>query len=93
MEVRKIRGHEHAQVKVIIDEECNITLVSYSTPVIEVDSDGWLEVNGLYSVTTRKHIAWFMREYFNLSYQLAKSLFEDNLKMNVHTGEVEEIVF
>lgn len=93
MEIRKLRGHEYAQVKVIIDEESNITLISYTTPIIEVDSDGWLEVNGLYSATTRKHIGWFMREYFNLSYQLAKSLYEDKVKMNVYTGEVEEITF
>ena len=62
-------------------------LISYTTTVIEIDSEGWLYVNGLYSMTTRKHIGWFMHK-LGLSYQLARTLYEMNMKFNLNTGEV-----
>jgi hypothetical protein len=45
-------------------------------------------VSGLYSRTTIKHIGWFMRE-LGLSYQLAKHLYLNNMRFNIHTGEIE----
>ena len=47
-----------------------------------------MEVSGLYSRTTIKHIGWFMRE-LGLSYQLAKRLYMENMRFNIHTGEIE----
>ena len=88
MTIRKIAGHESAQVKVYEYDNGAITLVSYNTAVIAINPEGWLEVSGLYSRTTIKHIGWFMREY-GLTYQLAKQLYTDNKRFNIHTGEIE----
>lgn len=63
------------------------TLISYSTTVAEVDSTSWLYINGLYSMTTRKHLGWFMR-LLGLTYQDAKRLYENGEKLNLLTGEI-----
>lgn len=89
MTILKIKGHESAQVKVWSYEDGAKVLVSYYTPVIRVDKDGWMEVNGLYSRTTIKHIGWFMRDYYNMTYQFAKSLYLNNIRYNIYTGEIE----
>lgn len=88
MKVRKINGHEFAQVKVYEYENGAMTLVSYTTAVIGINPEGWLEVSGLYSRTTIKHIGWFMHE-LGLTYQLAKHLYLNNMRFNIHTGEIE----
>ena len=62
-------------------------LISYSTTVAEVDSTSWLYINGLYSMTTRKHLGWFM-QLLGLTYQDAKRLYENGEKLNLLTGEV-----
>ena len=87
MMIRKFADHKYAQATIIEYSNGAKTLVSYKTPVIYVDEEGWLQVNGLYSMTTIKHIGWFMRE-LGLSYQLAKKLYKDHMSYNIHTGEV-----
>ena len=88
MMYQKFAGHEQAAAHLVYDERHNIRgLLSYSTIVITVDSEGWMTVNGLYSRTTIKHIGWFMRE-IGSSYQTAKQIYIDNYKMNIYTGEV-----
>ena len=89
MKVRKINGHESAQVKVYEYDNGAVVLVSYTTAVVGIDPEGWLEVSGLYSRTTIKHIGWFMRE-LGFTYQLAKQLYTDNKRFNIHTGEIED---
>lgn len=86
--ITRFAGHQHAKAYTRIMEDGTIQLVSYTTVVIEIDSDGWMKVNGLYSMTTIKHIGWFMRER-GFTYQLAKQLYNDNLKFNVYTGEIK----
>lgn len=84
---RKFKDHPHAQACII---ECNDgykALQSYETIVIEINPEGWLHVNGLYTMTTKRHMGWFMRE-LGFTYQLAKQLYEDNKEMNIYTGEV-----
>ena len=83
-------GHNYARTYVREWEDGTTELVSYTTTVIEITPDGWMTVNGLYSMTTIKHIGWFMRER-GYSYQLAKHLYTHNLKMNVRTGEVKAV--
>lgn len=74
-----------------IDDNGNIReLVSYTTTVITVDENGWMIVNGLYSMTTIKHIGWFMRE-LGLDYSTAKHLYNKGLTMNIFTGEVKAV--
>lgn len=83
-------GHRYAQTHVITYENGTVIMVSYITPVIRISADGWLEVKGLYSRTTIKHISWFMRER-GFTYQLAKQLYQDGMKMNIYTGEVKTV--
>lgn len=66
-----------------------VELMSYETSVISIDADGWLTCTGTYSATTRKHIGAFLKEWAPLlSYYDAKTAYEDNHKVNTHTGEV-----
>lgn len=65
----------------------DVKLVSYITDVATI-IDGWLEIYGLYSMTTRRHISAFVEEYAGCTYQTAKWLYENKMKMNIHTGEV-----
>ena len=81
-------NHKYASSYIRTFEDGTVQLVSYTTTVIEISPDGWMTVNGLYSMTTIKHIGWFMRER-GLTYQLAKRLYNDNLKFNVYTGEIK----
>ena len=82
-------GHKYAQTYVRIFDDDTVQLISYTTTVIEITPDGWLSVNGLYSMTTIKHIGWSMRER-GFTYQLAKQLYKDNKLFNVYTGEVRD---
>ena len=87
MITRKFKDHPHANAWIIEHPTGEKVLISYTTPVVEIDNEGWLKVNGLYSMTTIKHIGWFMRE-LGFTYQLAKQLYNDRKEMNIYTGEV-----
>lgn len=68
-------------------------LFSYTTLVAELKKDDegqkWLKVNGLYSMTTRKHISAFLKEYApTLNFQTAKDAFLNNYVVCADTGEV-----
>lgn len=76
--------------RVYFNDDYSITLVSYSTPVITIDADGWMTCNGLYSATTIKHISKFMRTYTKGDYFDAKCCALDNKQYNVYTGEIRE---
>ena len=84
---RKFADHPYAQAQIISYYDGSQALQSYQTIVVEIDPEGWLKVNGLYSMTTIRHIGWFMRE-LGLTYQLAKALYHDNKEYNIFTGEV-----
>lgn len=72
----------------IIDRPNGTMLVSYETIVAEI-IDGWMHVYGLFSATTRKHIGAYLHEVApRLCYQDARRCYEDDLEMNVETGEV-----
>lgn len=69
-----------------------IHLVSYTTRVISIDAEGWLDCSGTYSNTTRKHIGAFLREYApNLNYYDVKSAYEHNYEINIHTRETRPL--
>ena len=87
--VRKFADHKYAQAH-MEDIPGGIALYSYNTKVAEVRND-WLRIFGLYSMTTRRHIGWFMRELGKFNYQLAKKLYDDYKIMNIKTGEVKDI--
>ena len=83
-------GHDYANTHVRIFDNGTVQLISYTTIVIEITPDGWMTCFGLYSMTTIKHIGWFMRER-GFTYQLAKQLYQDNKKYNVLTGEYADL--
>ncbi len=87
MATRKFNDHPYAQAQINTYYDGSQALQSYNTIVVEIDSEGWLHVNGLYSRTTIRHIGWFMRE-LGFTYQLAKQLYNDRKEFNIYTGEV-----
>ena len=87
--IKSNNGHNYAATYVRISDDNTVQLVSYTTTVIEINPEGWLSVNGLYSMTTIKHIGWFMRERC-MTYQLAKALYKDNKEYNIQTGEIRD---
>lgn len=88
---KKLNAMPYAQAKVLIMSNGFIILRSYETDVACIQPDGWLFINGLYSATTRKHIGAFVKEYANISYQLAKDLYTKKMIYNIFTGEVQNI--
>ena len=84
---RYIKGHESANVR-MIESGNKLLLVSYTTTVCTVDAGGWLTCTGLYSATTRKHIGWFCRnEGYAIGYNAVKKAYEDDMCVNIWTGE------
>lgn len=90
--IKKLTAMPYAQAHIEIAEDGTATLFSYVTRVAEISSDGWLTVYGLHSMTTRKHIGAFVKEYSKgvLNYQSAKACYDDNYMLNIFTGEVLE---
>lgn len=88
---KKLDRMPYAQAGIIRDNDGNVYLKSYETIVIKIDRDGWMEVTGLYSATTRKHIGAFMNEITNgrLGYYFAKQCYTDGVTMNIYTGEAK----
>lgn len=76
----------------IIKNSHGIHLVSYTTRVISITPDGWLDCTGTYSATTRKHIGAFLKEYApSLCYYDVKRAFIGNYEININTGEHRSI--
>ena len=88
MKREKLAYMPYATAYVLVDEENTKTLVSYTTEVCSLTSDGWFSITGLYSATTRKHIRAFMKEYTDYGYDMAKEIYEGGYDMNLFTGEV-----
>lgn len=86
---KAVAGHSYAQAKEYHYFDGTVALISYTTPVIVITPEGWLHCTGLYSMTTIKHIGWFMRER-GFTYQLAKQLYKDNKEFNIYTGEARD---
>lgn len=79
----------YANAHVIMDND-SIILVSYSTPVIICNRDGWVKCTGLYSMTTRRHISAFVKEFLSKwTFQDIKKMVQDNYSMNYQTGEIK----
>jgi len=84
-----VAGHKYAQARENFFDDGTVELQSYATRIISITPEGWLHVTGLYSMTTIKHIGWFMRER-GFTYQLAKQLYKDNKEFNIYTGECRD---
>lgn len=87
--IRRLSKMPYANAAVIIDPNGCIFLKSYETIVIAIDELGNVQCFGLYSSTTRHHIAAFMNEYCApLNYYSAKDAYLNNYRINYITGEV-----
>ena len=89
--IMKLSKIPYANAYVKIDNDGTTTLVSYVTPVVAIGADGWIKCNGLYSMTTRRHISRFMDEYTDKDFYFAKKLYEDRMMYNWKTGEMKEV--
>lgn len=90
----------------IIDKEVryitSVRLISYSTDVmgIKLEKGGLYElyINGLYPMTTRKHISWFCRIYpGTLTYYAVKRYIEQELlrsdgARNASIAELDQVI-
>ena len=87
MTTRKLKNHEYAQAHVVIendDDSIIYRLVSYSTHVATVHETaaGWLlDCYGLYSMTTRRHIGWFL-------YDIGSPFTFQDAKRSVENGRI-----
>ena len=93
--IRPLKEMPYAQACVRTYDNGMVVLQSYKTDVIYVIDD-WMTVTGIHSRTTIRHISAFMKEMsakygVNLTYQMAKLCWRDNCRMNLTTGEVEQI--
>ena len=91
--IRKLRNHPYANCRVyehqVTGKETDKlirtwALCSYKTFVLEVTetSAGWfLNCHGLYSMTTRRHIGWFLDD-------IGSPFTFQDAKCSVETGEV-----
>ena len=90
--IRTLRTMPYANAKVRNYADIGkdlIVLQSYETDVIIIDHD-WLECTGLYSMTIRKHISAFMREWGNgFTFYDVKKAYEGGYKLNIATGEIK----
>ena len=85
---KNLKTMPYAQARVIINDENNISLRSYETIVATLINNEWLHINGLYSMTTRKHIKAFCKEYCGFDdFSLIKAIVENKM-YNILTGEV-----
>ena len=84
---KAVAGHKYAQAREDFFDDGTVELWSYTTRIISITPEGWLSCTGTYSMTTIKHIGWFMRER-GLSYYLAKNMFLKNQEYNIKTGEI-----
>jgi len=70
----------------------NVYLKSYSTFVLCLTSEGWLQCSGIYSRTTIKHIGAWLKEYApGVSYYTAKQCYTEGKAYNIHTGEFKDL--
>lgn len=92
MTTYKLTAMPYAQAHIEMDDHGTLTLVSYTTPVAVLTVDGWLTVLGLHSMTTRKHISAFCKEYCGtIDYQSARKAYEGNYRINIGTGEIQDL--
>ena len=89
--IKKLAKMPYAQARVLINPMGTTRLQSYQTIVAVIDEEGWLEINGLYSATTRKHLKAFCSEYCGIDlFSTIRLLAKEHMLYNIHTGEVVE---
>lgn len=88
-EKKALKGHDQANCYVFKTSSGKWGLCSYNTVVLLIDTDNYLECTGLYSMTTRRHIGWFLSEYFpHLNYYFVKDMAMKGYKFNLEDGDI-----
>ena len=93
--IYRLREHPYANARIDENPDTNeLALISYNTLVVIIDGEGWMEVRGLCSQSTRRHISWFLRQQRQpgLDYSTARMCYMRELKYNIYTGEVRSAV-
>lgn len=86
--IKALKTMPYAQARVHTHPAC-IWLQSYDTCVAVLEND-WLTINGLYSMTTRRHLTAFCKEYCGgIPFATIKMLATQHLILNIRTGEIE----
>ena len=83
IKLERLKGHEHAQAHIIRSNN-KIELWSYRTMILEYNTiEKTIHCTGLYSSTTRRHIGWFMDQFFNNKYNYydIKYIYNNNLSL------------
>ena len=97
MMIQKLAEMPYAQAHVEIDNDSNIYFFSYVTLVCVLTADKWFFCTGTYTPTTKKQIDAFGKEYItwpngdHLTWRDAEACFRGNYKMNIETGEIEDL--
>lgn len=81
---KKLTHHKSANCYVTVEDDGTINLISYDTLVVHATpytlNEYVLFCTGTYSQTTRKHISWFLKEYFgDISYYDMKKCYENSV--------------
>lgn len=77
MKIHNLTNKPYAQAKVIELDDGTIQLISYTTTVANITPEGYVTLTGLYSMTTRKHISAFAKEWCRTDYQTLKACYEN----------------
>lgn len=87
---RALKFAPHAQCGVVLSDDGSIHFISYTTRVITIDKEGWIECTGTYSQTTRKQIGKFLKEYAPaFDYYAMKQIAGTGERINLYTGEIK----
>lgn len=92
MKTKKLSAMPYAQAQVLFNDYGDIYLQSYNTIVASI-VNSVLEINGLYSMTTRKHLSAFAREYANLyDFSIIKRIVNEDEGYNINTQKIVKVV-
>lgn len=88
--IDKLENHNYAKCgyEYYGDGE-GIIFYSYDTKVLEI-CDCFIMCYGLFSQTTRKHISWFLNEFYgdSLTFNDIKKIAGKNVVMNIFTKKI-----
>lgn len=77
---------------VFIKKDKNPALKSYQTFVLQKDVNGYVQCTGIYSRTTIKHIAAWLKEFApKISYHTMKQCYIKNLAIHAENGNIVEL--
>ena len=87
---RSLSEMPNAQCGVRFTADGSIHFYSYITRVITIDKDGWIECTGTYSLTTRRQIKKFLKEYAPVFDTYAiEQIAGTGERINLYTGEIK----